>query len=170
MPPADPNVVESLPRLTLPLDELKARAEKNKVPPDCAGMHDFANLEESRIEAFFFQKNIVCMSSIEDNEKVIEMPCHHLFHEECLLPWLKTRNTCPVCRHQLAPQDRFSSFNQSNPSAPPQNTSAPNPQFSDEGSPLPSDGEGGDEENVVSFSIETSDGGGDVQQNECIIS
>ncbi|KAK9692701.1 putative E3 ubiquitin-protein ligase [Basidiobolus ranarum] len=33
--------------------------------------------------------------------KVREMPCHHIFHEHCLFPWLAKCNTCPMCRSQI---------------------------------------------------------------------
>jgi hypothetical protein len=32
---------------------------------------------------------------------VKKMPCDHCFHETCILPWLRERNTCPVCRCQV---------------------------------------------------------------------
>ncbi|KAF9270716.1 hypothetical protein L218DRAFT_889414 [Marasmius fiardii PR-910] len=35
---------------------------------------------------------------------VVTLPCKHPFHEPCILPWLKSSGTCPVCRHQLVPQ------------------------------------------------------------------
>uniref|UniRef100_A0A8C2MFC5 E3 ubiquitin-protein ligase RNF181 n=1 Tax=Cricetulus griseus TaxID=10029 RepID=A0A8C2MFC5_CRIGR len=31
----------------------------------------------------------VCLLEFEEEETVIEMPCRHLFHSSCILPWLK---------------------------------------------------------------------------------
>lgn len=33
-----------------------------------------------------------------DEQVVITLPCQHPFHEPCILPWLKSSGTCPVCR------------------------------------------------------------------------
>jgi hypothetical protein len=37
----------------------------------------------------------------EDPEEqvVISLPCKHTFHEGCIIPWLKSSGTCPVCRY-----------------------------------------------------------------------
>ncbi|KIY73589.1 hypothetical protein CYLTODRAFT_416962 [Cylindrobasidium torrendii FP15055 ss-10] len=39
-----------------------------------------------------------------DEQIIVTLPCHHAFHQPCILPWLETSGTCPVCRHQLIPQ------------------------------------------------------------------
>jgi len=39
-----------------------------------------------------------------DEQVVITLPCQHPFHMPCILPWLTSSGTCPVCRHALVPQ------------------------------------------------------------------
>ncbi|KAF7337493.1 RING-type domain-containing protein [Mycena sanguinolenta] len=39
-----------------------------------------------------------------DEQVVVTLPCMHPFHEPCIMPWLKSSGTCPVCRHALVPQ------------------------------------------------------------------
>lgn len=40
----------------------------------------------------------------EQQDELIMMPCKHLFHLDCLLPWLRSNGTCPVCRVSLVPE------------------------------------------------------------------
>ena len=44
---------------------------------------------------------VVCHDEFKAAEMVVELPCSHGFHCSCLLPWLTTHHTCPVCRIEL---------------------------------------------------------------------
>ncbi|CDW91571.1 ring finger protein [Stylonychia lemnae] len=43
----------------------------------------------------------VCQENMALGTKAMIMPCGHIFHPDCVLPWLKEHNTCPVCRFEL---------------------------------------------------------------------
>jgi len=47
----------------------------------------------------------ICLNDFEVGaEGVTRMPCKHLYHKACLLPWLESHNTCPSCRAEVEAQ------------------------------------------------------------------
>jgi len=51
----------------------------------------------------------VCKDDFKKGDKLIQFPCpnKHLYHPECIHPWLKLHNSCPVCRHELVTDDEW---------------------------------------------------------------
>ena len=43
----------------------------------------------------------ICISEIGKGEKTVLLPCGHMFHWKCCLTWLKSNNTCPMCRFEI---------------------------------------------------------------------
>ncbi|KAK1151583.1 E3 ubiquitin-protein ligase RNF115-like [Acipenser oxyrinchus oxyrinchus] len=47
----------------------------------------------------------VCKEDYSLGEPVRQLPCGHLFHSDCIVPWLEMHDTCPVCRKSLSGED-----------------------------------------------------------------
>ncbi|KAL5728500.1 RING-type E3 ubiquitin transferase [Ranunculus cassubicifolius] len=78
-PPASKEVIEKLPVVTIS----KEMIESLGIDMECA----------------------VCRENVYVNEKMHELPCKHMFHLHCLIPWMDIHNSCPVCRHELPTDD-----------------------------------------------------------------
>ncbi|EDV49837.1 E3 ubiquitin-protein ligase RNF126-B [Drosophila erecta] len=44
----------------------------------------------------------ICWDDFKIDETVRKLPCSHLYHENCIVPWLNLHSTCPICRKSLA--------------------------------------------------------------------
>ncbi|PON59158.1 43kDa postsynaptic protein [Trema orientale] len=54
------------------------------------------------------QQCSVCMEKLwfedqccEDDRKVVQMPCSHVYHKDCIVRWLETSHLCPLCRYAM---------------------------------------------------------------------
>ena len=48
----------------------------------------------------------ICKDMVNVGETAKKLPCGHGYHGECIVPWLASRNSCPVCRFELPTDDR----------------------------------------------------------------
>ncbi|KAH9261101.1 hypothetical protein BASA81_000805 [Batrachochytrium salamandrivorans] len=49
----------------------------------------------------------VCLETFAVEDEAKKLPCGHLFHAPCVLPWLQQKNTCPVCRKSVEDRPVF---------------------------------------------------------------
>ncbi|PIA35417.1 hypothetical protein AQUCO_03500058v1 [Aquilegia coerulea] len=76
-PPASKSVVQGLPDVKITNELLKSDSSQ------CA----------------------VCKDEFELGMDAKQMPCKHIYHPDCILPWLELHNSCPVCRYELPTDD-----------------------------------------------------------------
>lgn len=62
------------------------------------------NVDEALLKSDLAQC-AVCMDDFEMGIVVKQMPCKHVYHQDCILPWLELHNSCPVCRYELPTDD-----------------------------------------------------------------
>ncbi|KAJ1829828.1 hypothetical protein LPJ73_008412 [Coemansia sp. RSA 2703] len=82
--------------------------------PPPASEEQIKNLPERAItaeEAAKHKECGICMEEYNVEETVLELPCKHFYHKECIDHWLKMNGTCPICRKRIepdgqAPEDR----------------------------------------------------------------
>jgi hypothetical protein len=75
----------------------------------------------------------VCKDSFVVREKVLKLPCGHLYHSDCIMPWLERHNTCPICRYEFKTDNEFHEMlrqqqrRQQNQNTNPHSQNNPNP-------------------------------------------
>jgi ferredoxin len=47
----------------------------------------------------------VCKESIYVDEEAKQLPCDHLYHSDCITPWLLLQSSCPLCRFRISEQE-----------------------------------------------------------------
>lgn len=78
----------------------------------------------------------VCKDRFKLGMEVRQMPCNHIYHSDCIVPWLVQHNSCPVCRHVLGSTVSTPNTGQ-NPSGRSRNTSSSNSRGRDIGDQTP---------------------------------
>ncbi|KAJ7305320.1 hypothetical protein JRQ81_011239 [Phrynocephalus forsythii] len=79
----------------------------HRLPPRASrqAVESLPTVQISPLQADKGLKCPVCLLEFEEDETARKMPCQHLFHAGCILPWLGKTNSCPLCRHELPTDD-----------------------------------------------------------------
>lgn len=46
----------------------------------------------------------ICWEHFKEDEMVRQLLCSHIYHDECIFPWLQMHATCPICRSRVRPR------------------------------------------------------------------
>lgn len=85
--------------------------DTNKYGSPPAAKSEIEKLKKYKINKDLLQKfggkNMcpVCKEEFAEDDKCMDLPCLHHFHEECLMPWLNQHDSCPICRYELKTDD-----------------------------------------------------------------
>ena len=85
------------------LNEFLQRMGNHENPTDQDILNELPETEIEDVNKLDQEKRncIICLEDFKNGDKAIILPCIHLFHTECIKNWLKTQNTCPICKFKL---------------------------------------------------------------------
>nr|CAD2209625.1 unnamed protein product [Meloidogyne enterolobii] len=52
---------------------------------------------EIDIDKSYFADCAICLGKVYENEQQLKN-CKHVFHKDCIQPWLRSQQICPICR------------------------------------------------------------------------
>ncbi|KAI0224650.1 RING-type E3 ubiquitin transferase [Lamellibrachia satsuma] len=84
------------------ITQLLNQLEGSGPPP--ADEQQIKSLPKVKVTQTEIEHNVqcsVCMEDLKLDEEVRQLPCNHLYHHGCIVPWLELHGTCPVCRTTL---------------------------------------------------------------------
>ena len=87
--------------------EAEARARKKRAKTESVQKLPIVKIEAKHCKKVIGSTEMeppsctVCCDAISLGSRGMFMPCGHIYHPDCLNPWLKDHNTCPVCRFEL---------------------------------------------------------------------
>ena len=44
----------------------------------------------------------ICLDNYKIDDKIIYLPCFHLYHSKCIKKWLKCSKNCPLCKKEIS--------------------------------------------------------------------
>lgn len=89
----------------LVIDFVSQNSDRSSLPDvDGGNLSRFSLQELQEIPCFYHKAEsestcLICLDSLQNAQLCRAFPaCNHVFHAECIDPWLSKRLTCPACR------------------------------------------------------------------------
>ena len=51
------------------------------------------------------KKCVICLEHFNAGDKIISLPCVHIYHSDCIKKWLLEKNFCPICKYAFNNDD-----------------------------------------------------------------
>lgn len=83
------------------LEQLSANERRGPPPAARSSIEAMPTVKISQKHLRSDSHCAVCKEKFELGSEVRQMPCNHLYHADCIIPWLVQHNSCPVCRQEL---------------------------------------------------------------------
>ena len=48
-----------------------------------------------------FDLCVICLDEMKYDDELLLVTCSHMFHKECLEPWIKKKSICPLCDYLI---------------------------------------------------------------------
>ena len=45
---------------------------------------------------------VICIEDFKPHDICIVLSCEHIYHKDCVVPWIESNNTCPICRVEIS--------------------------------------------------------------------
>nr|KJB21639.1 hypothetical protein B456_004G005700 [Gossypium raimondii] len=58
-------------------------------------------MKKLKVEAGDEEKCMICLEEVEVGFEASQMPCSHVFHDDCIKKWLQQSYYCPICRFEM---------------------------------------------------------------------
>ena len=85
------------------LDELVGRMRNIENPTDQEILNELPETKIDDVSKLDPEKRncVICLEDFKNGDNATVLPCIHMFHTPCIQNWLKTQNSCPICKFKL---------------------------------------------------------------------
>lgn len=83
------------------IQQLSMNDQQGPPPATCSSIDSMPVIKITRAHMRMEPLCPICKERFKSGTKARQMPCTHIYHSDCIVPWLAQHNTCPVCRFEM---------------------------------------------------------------------